>query len=63
MDLEEDVRFYSRRALQELDLAASSVSLPIKALHLNMAARYVTMRERSMSPHFDGLNHSEGAIG
>jgi hypothetical protein len=63
MDLEENVRFYSRRALQELGLAASSVSLPIKILHLNMAARYATMRERSMLPHFDGPSIHEGAIG
>jgi hypothetical protein len=63
MDLEENVRFYSRRALQELGLAASSVSLPIKILHLNMAACYATMRERSMTPHVDGLWTPEGATG
>jgi hypothetical protein len=63
MDLEENVRFYSRRALQELGLAASSVSLPIKTLHLNMAARYATMRELSMWPHFNDECVSEASIG
>jgi hypothetical protein len=62
MDPEENARFYSRRALQELSLAASAISPTIKILHLNMAAHYATMRERAMPPHFAGQNYSEAAV-
>jgi hypothetical protein len=54
MNVDENVRFYSKRALQELSLAASASCLSIKALHLDSAARYATMRERYLPPHFDG---------
>lgn len=47
MNTESDERYYARRVLQELDLAAASDDPTVKAIHLNMAARYATLRERS----------------
>jgi hypothetical protein len=61
MDMEEDVRFYSRRLLQELCLAALSVSLTIRILHLNMAACYATMREHAVLPHLNSKTVHEVA--
>lgn len=40
-----DDRYYVRRAQQELDLAAAAADRSVKALHLNVAVRYASMRE------------------
>jgi hypothetical protein len=42
-----DDHYYSMRAQQELDMAALATDPIVKALHLNMAAEYATLRERS----------------
>jgi hypothetical protein len=41
---------YFGLALQELQMAASSTSLLLRANHLDAAARYATLRELSASP-------------
>jgi hypothetical protein len=51
MTIESDARYYERRGEQELDLAAAAVDPAVKATHLNMAAQYATLRERSVLPH------------
>jgi hypothetical protein len=50
MTVEGDDEFYTRRAQQELDLAASSDDPAIKAVHLDMAGRYATLRQRAAPP-------------
>lgn len=47
MDLENDEQHYAMRAQQELDMAALADDPVVKALHLNMAAEYATLRERA----------------
>jgi len=42
-----DDEYYMLRAQQELDMAALASDLTVKALHLNMAAEYATLRERA----------------
>lgn len=42
-----DDHYYAMRAQQELDLAALATDPIVKALHLNMAAEYATLREQS----------------
>ncbi|MBB4619643.1 hypothetical protein [Sphingomonas abaci] len=44
---ESDEDFFARRAQQEVDLAAATNDPAIKAIHLNLAARYATQRERA----------------
>lgn len=44
MDLENDEQHYAIRAQQELDMAAVADDPVVKALHLNMAAEYATLR-------------------
>lgn len=46
-----DDQYYARRAQQELDLAAAAADRSVKAIHLNMAARYATMGELTSAAH------------
>lgn len=48
---ETDEQYYARRALRELDLAAAADDRGVKAVHLNLAARYATLREQAVAPH------------
>ncbi|MES3110131.1 hypothetical protein [Sphingomonas aurantiaca] len=41
-----DDQYYLMRAQQELDMAALATDPIVKTLHLNMAAKYATLRER-----------------
>jgi hypothetical protein len=41
-----DDQYYLMRAQQELDMAALATDPIAKTLHLNMAAKYATLRER-----------------
>jgi hypothetical protein len=47
MDQVNDSRYYELRAQQELDMAAQTTDPIVKALNLNMAAEYATLRERA----------------
>lgn len=47
MGLKADDLYYAMRAQQELDMAALTTDPIVKALHLNMAAEYATLRERT----------------
>ena len=51
MTVEGDEHDYAHRAALELERAAASVTFAEKVMHLNMAARYATLRERSVAPH------------
>lgn len=42
-----DDHYFAMRAQQELDMAALATDPIVKTLHLNMAAEYATLRERS----------------
>jgi len=42
-----DDHYYVMRAQQELDMAEAATDPIVKALHLNMAAEYATLLERS----------------
>lgn len=42
-----DDQYFLMRAQQELDMAALATDPIAKALHLNMAAEYATLRERA----------------
>ncbi len=42
-----DDQYYLMRAQQELDMAALSTDPIAKTLHLNIAAEYATLRERT----------------
>ncbi len=42
-----DDQYYSMRAQQELDMAALATDPIARDLHLNMAAKYATLRERA----------------
>lgn len=41
MSSQEDIAYYHRRARQERDLAGAARAKPIRALHLELAARYI----------------------
>lgn len=43
---EKDEAYYTRRAQEELELAAATTDREAKAAHLNRAAEYATARER-----------------
>jgi hypothetical protein len=47
----DDGRYYARRAEDELRLAAGARDRAVKAVHLDMASRYATLRERASAPH------------
>jgi hypothetical protein len=47
----DDDQHYTKRAQQELDLAASTTDPALKTHHLDMAGRYATLRERLSAPH------------
>lgn len=47
MESKSDHQYYALRAQQELDMAAVATDPTVKALHLNMAAEYATLRERA----------------
>jgi hypothetical protein len=53
-----DDHYYSMRAQQELDMAALATDPIVKALHLNMAAEYATLRERSDAESPNARNSS-----
>lgn len=44
--MSEDESYYTRRAQEELELAAATTDPDAKAAHLNRAAEYATARER-----------------
>lgn len=60
MTIESNEQYYARRVGQELDLAAAATDLTVKAIHLNLAARYATLRERSVLPHGGSEGGSDG---
>lgn len=45
MTLENDQTYYQRRAEQQLSIASAAVDPSIKAIHLDLASRYATLRE------------------
>lgn len=45
MTLESDWAYYQRRAHQQLSIASRATDPAIKAIHLNLAARYATLSE------------------
>ncbi len=45
-----DGPYYARRAQEELELAALASDRDTKATHLNRAARFATLRERTETP-------------
>ena len=47
MTMEGSERYYAGRVNQELELASRASEPVVKAVHLNAAARYATLRERS----------------
>lgn len=47
----DDAPDYRAMAERELGLAAEATDPAAKALHLNAAARYATLGERSTAPH------------
>lgn len=47
MGTKADHQYYALRTQQELDMAALATDPTVKALHLNMAAEYATLRERA----------------
>lgn len=49
--MKDDHLYYAKRTEQELGLAAAAVNAAVKAAHLDMAARYATLRELSCAPH------------
>lgn len=49
--MKDDDTYYAGRVEQELELAAVAVDAAVKAIHLDMAARYATLRELTSAPH------------
>ena len=47
----DDGRYYARRVEDELRLAAGATDRVVKAVHLDMAARYASLREQASAPH------------
>lgn len=47
MTMEGSEQYYAARTNRELELASRAVDPVVKAVHLNTAARYATLRERS----------------
>lgn len=45
MTPENDQTYYQRRAEQQLVIASAAVDPSIKAIHLDLASRYATLRE------------------
>lgn len=45
MTPENDQTYYQRRAEQQLSIASAAVDPSIKAIHLDLASRYATLRE------------------
>lgn len=56
MEAIDDDRYYAMRAQQELDMAALATDPVVKALHLNLAAEYATLRERADAETSDAGN-------
>ncbi len=52
--MQSDEQYYARRVQQELDLAAATADKSVKAIHLNMAARYATMGEKASATRGGG---------
>ncbi|MBD8548272.1 hypothetical protein IFT82_16215 [Sphingomonas sp. CFBP 8760] len=48
MTIEGNEQYYARRVEQELGLASATLDPAAKAIHLNLAARYATLRERAV---------------
>lgn len=53
-----DDHYFAMRAQQELDMAALATDPIVKTLHLNVAAEYATLRERSDTEIPDASNGS-----
>jgi len=51
MRVDDDKGYYARRAQEELDRAARTSDPSAKRVHLDLAARYATLGERSHAPH------------
>jgi hypothetical protein len=49
MVTEPNYDYYTRMAQHELNMAAASTEKSIKAAHLNMAAEYATLGEKSIN--------------
>ncbi|WP_375249042.1 hypothetical protein [Sphingomonas sp.] len=47
MSSQEDIAYYHRRARQERDLASAARAKPIRALHLELAARYIAQGQEA----------------
>lgn len=60
--MESDEQYFARRVQQELDLAAATADQSVKAIHLNMAARYATMGELASATR-GGIEGLDGAPG
>lgn len=58
MNATTDDQYYALRAQQELDMAALAKDPVVKALHLNMAAEYATLREQADAETLDGRNNA-----
>lgn len=56
--MEDDARYFTMRAEQELRLAAGTTNRFVKTAHLNMAARYAALREQAS----DALGTDETAV-
>ncbi len=59
MTIEGNEQYYARRVGQELEMAAAATDPAVKATHLNLAARYATLRERSVLPHSGSVDGSD----
>ena len=53
MESNADHVHYALRIQQELDMAALATDPAVKALHLNMASEYATLRERAAAEILD----------
>ena len=59
MTPENDQTYYQRRAEQELAIASAADDPSIKAIHLDLASRYATLRELAAR---DGLENGPSMI-
>lgn len=58
-ETETDAIYFARRVEQELQLASIAVERNIKVIHLNMAAKYATLRELAVNPHLNEAKKRE----
>lgn len=57
MTRSDDEQDFEALADRELALAAAATHMAVKTQHLNAAARYATLSERSVAPHSQ-VNHT-----